>query len=207
MKFFLLTYFISFSYFISVAQSDNDKLFYDFLVNHPSEDCLYEMDSASVKELQKANIVYVNNHRVSLERKSDQTITIDPFGLCNEYRSISMHYHIIDSVEHMFVYRRYAEARKEYGELQLYSKIDGQWQFGQEIQLDWRNFFSISNEEIDRLRNLNQYPTYLVQFKREGIEFSIPWEIYSFDQGSEINGYVKGNGNQPITLSYSNVIP
>ena len=179
----------------------------DFLNESNTEECLGEMDSIQIRELFKANIVFVNNHRVSIERNPRHSRIIDPFGLCDEFRSISLHHYMEDSTEHMFVYRRYAESRKEYGELQLYSKIDGHWKEGQIIKPGWHDFFSISQEEVDRLINLNQYPTFLVTFRENGVEFIIPWEIYSFDQGSEINGYVKGNGSQPILLSYQNLLP
>jgi hypothetical protein len=107
----------------------------------------------------------------------------------------------------MFVYRRYSESISQYGELQLYTKLDGKWEIGQILNLGWHQLFSISQEEIERLRNLNQCPKFLVTFKKEGMEFMIPWEIYSFDQGSEMNCYVRGNGNQPILLSYEKILP
>jgi hypothetical protein len=188
------------------SQPIEDTSYFEFLKSPLSKECLSQLDSSQISELLTANIVIANNHRVSLERKQGGSLVIDPFGLCNEYRSISMHYLNSSDNEYMFVYRRYSEAKEKYGELQLYGKKDGKWTFGKIINFNWQHFFSISDEEIDRLKNLNQYPNYLVTFKPTGIEFTIPWELYSFDQGSEVNGYVKGNGSQPILLSYENLL-
>lgn len=203
----LLYLVIALSSHIVYSQTSEDSLYIDFLQASETRECLNELNSAQVSELFKANIIFVNNHQISMERNPRHSRIIDPFGLCNEYRSISLHHHVQDSTEHMFVYRRYSEARDNYGELQLYSKINGTWEKGQILHPGWSQFFSISNEEIDRLRNLNQYPTFLVTFRENGVEFIIPWEIYSFDQGSEMNGYVKGNGSQPIVLTYDNLLP
>lgn len=190
---------------LSLAQQD-DTVFIDFLNNDPRSSCLAPLDSLALEHLFRSKVIRIKNHNVTLNKINDATITIDPFGLCNEYRAITYRFHKIRGNEYMFVYKKFAEAREEYGELQLYEKIDGSWEFGRTLTFDWKHFFSISQEEIDRLRNLNQYPTYLVTFRERGIEFSIPWEIYSFDQGSEINGYVKGHGSQPILLEYDDII-
>lgn len=184
----------------------DESPFIGFINNQPRKNCLSPLDSLAIEHLFRSNVIRVNNHDVTLNRLNKETISIDPFGLCNEYRSITYHYYQLEGKEFMFVYKRYAEARDDYGELQLYEKKNGHWEFGRILTFNWKHFFSISKEEIDRLRNLNQYPNYLVTFKARGIEFSIPWEIYSFDQGSEINGYVQGNGSQPILLEYKDII-
>lgn len=180
--------------------------FTDFINNQPRKNCLSPLDSLAVEQLFRSNVIRVNNHNVTLNRLSASTISIDPFGLCNEYRTITYHYYQQGEREFMFVYKKYAVVREDYGELQLYEKKKEKWEFGRILTFSWKHFFSISQEEIDRLRNLDQYPNYLVTFRERGIEFSIPWEIYSFDQGSEINGYVQGNGSQPILLEYKDII-
>lgn len=187
----------------SVSQTDQ---FTRFIIENPRKDCLTQLDSISIQELFQSKILRIRNHNVTLVEVKDNTLTIDPFGLCNEYQTISYHLYSEGDRQFMFVYKKYATTRQAYGELQLFEEIDGQWKFGRLLILDWNNFFSISEKEIKRLHDLNQYPKYLIRFTARGIEFSIPWEIYSFDQGSEVNGYVQGNGSQPILLEYSELI-
>lgn len=189
------------------SQTSEDSSYIEFLQDAETRKCLSELDRSQVSELFKANFIFVNNHRISMERNPKQSIVIDPYGLCNEYRSISLRHHTAQNNDYMFVYRRYSESRDKYGELQLYININSKWEPGQILRPGWQHFFSISQEEMDRLRSQNQYPKYLITFKEEGVEFMIPWELYSFEQGSETNGYVKGNGSQPILLSYDNLLP
>ncbi len=206
MKHLVPLFFVILPYLIA-AQTKEDSLYLNFLQSSGTKKCLSELDSSHVSELFESNTVYINNHRISFHKKTHDYYEIDPYGLCNEYRSVFLHHHLSSGTEYMFVYRRFSESKDQYGELQLYSKIKGKWEVGQILNLGWHNFFSISQDEIDRLRNLNQYPKFLIKFKSDGIELNIPWEIYSFDQGSEINGYVKGNGSQPILLSYDSILP
>ncbi len=206
MKHLVPLFFVILPYLIA-AQTEEDSLYISFLQSSGTKKCLSALENSHVSELFESNTVYINNHRISMERKTHEYYEIDPYGLCNEYRSVFLHHHLSNGIEYMFVYRRFSESKDQYGELQLYSKIEDEWKMGQILNLEWHNFFSISQDEIDRLRNLQQYPKFLVEFKKEGMAFTIPWEIYSFDQGSEMNGYVKGRGSQPILISYDSIIP
>ncbi|MGM0479095.1 MAG: hypothetical protein ACQERC_07705 [Bacteroidota bacterium] len=203
---FILFTIVAFSAFYGNAQTQQDSVFTQFLSGLSAVDCLENLDSAQFIDLFDADKIYVNNHTVSIAERKNNTVTIDVFEFCNAYKTISVHYYSALEGEYMFVYRKFADSREEYGALQLYQKVNDEWEFGQRLTFDWHHFFNISEKEVERLRESNQSPKYLVEFRQEGIQLDIPWELYSFGEGSEINSYVTSNGKQPILLPYGSVI-
>ncbi len=188
------------------AQTQKDSIFKDFLSNLSTAECLERLDSIQINDLFGAKKIYVENHTVSISEISENTVKINVSEFCTAYNTISIHYYNALAGEYFFVYRKFAELREDYGALQLYQKKNEEWEFGQRLTFDWQHFFNISEKEVKRLQESQQSPKYLVEFKPQGIQFEIPWELYSFGEGSEINSFVQSNGEQPIILPYATVI-
>ncbi len=188
------------------AQRQNDSIFEDFLSSLSTVECLERLDSIQINDLFGAQKIYVENHTVSMNAIAKNTVKINVAEFCTAYNTISIHYYKSLAGEYFFVYRKFAELREDYGALQLYQKKNEKWELGQRLKFDWQHFFNISEKEVQRLRESKQSPKYLVEFKPQGIQFDIPWELYSFGEGSEINAFVQSNGEQPIILPYAAVI-
>jgi hypothetical protein len=180
---------------------------FSFIKQLDEKQCLNKLKLVELEELFAAGNVYIKNDRLKMNVDRFGNITIFPSGLCNELKAVKLRYYTYLDQEFIFVYRRFTENRDSYGQLQLYIKKDSIWQAGQILQFGWQHLFQISEKEIKRLNELNQYPQYMIEFKENGIEISIPWELYSFDEGTEINGYSQGRGKQPILLQFDEIIP
>ena len=53
------------------------------------------------------------------------------------------------------------------------------------------------------MRELDDFPKCKMTLQETGMRIEIPWELYTYGEGSESNGYAKAGGKQPITIRYS----
>ncbi|MEX1192822.1 MAG: hypothetical protein WEA99_12680 [Brumimicrobium sp.] len=133
---------------------------------------------------------------------TNDVYTLSAKGSCHDTKALRMKHLKKNDVDYIFVFRELIEEDESYGNIQLYEKKDSLWSEGKQIEISWQHLFDVDKKKLQELKELDKHPKCMITFKKEGMRIEIPWEFYTYGEGSENNGYVKGGGKQPILLHY-----
>jgi hypothetical protein len=125
---------------------------------------------------------------------------------CHDTKKLQLKYVKNLTGEFIFLFQERIDGEHNYGNIKLYEYQDSTWNQGKEIAISWTQLFDIDKEDLDELRELDQYPKCMVKFVKDGMRIEIPWQLYTTGDEFEDNGFVKGGGKQPITIQYSHFL-
>lgn len=121
---------------------------------------------------------------------------------CDDIERIHLKYIYHQDVPHVMMYKQKTIASNSFGRLKVYRLEDGEWIRGRRVDVTWQQLFQLTERDLKRLNDVDQFPQYMLQFEDEHIVFDIPWRLYTFGEGSDIDGFSMSGGKQPVRMPY-----
>lgn len=122
---------------------------------------------------------------------------------CHDTKRLQLKHVEYSSGEYVFLYKERIDGEHTYGDVMVYEYQDSSWTQGKKIAISWTNLFDIDKEQLEELRELDQYPKCMINFQKDGMRIEVPWKLYTHGENSQSNGYVHAGGKQPITIQYT----
>lgn len=203
LKYPLIVLLILVSFNVS-SQIKNQEQFASFLTQAELPSCFENIDYHHVEEL----FLYGKTRFESFDITSnydnvEEVLELNTRENCHDTRSLQLKYVDYLTGEYIFLYRQHKDGEHNYGTVKLYEFKDSVWSEGKNITISWEELFDLDKDKLEDLHELDQYPKCMMTFKKTGMRIEIPWELYTYGDGSESNGYVQGRGKHPITIRYS----
>lgn len=167
----------------------------------------YIIDSLSTDELLTAGEIFSKHgHIYANYDRQNEVLILQSDVNCDDVTKLHIKRLTHNQEEYMFVFKEKDVNKNTYGKLKLYQYQDGKWIPGRKIEMSWQRLFNVSEKDLNRLRQLGQYPEYMVKFRSDHFVVEIPWGLYTYGEGSDIDGFSKSRGKQPIKFSYTSFI-
>lgn len=198
MKHFIL-YSLLFFTLNSFAQGE----FIEFLKSENLPECFKGLDPAEVDRLMEQGSIQARNTTFRLDYDHFKNVLyLETSNHCDDIYRIHLKLIFHKEREYVFMYKERVKHSDTYGRLRVYQLDGDEWIGGRTVEVTWQQLFNLSERDLQRLRNVDQYPQYLLSFEERHIEFQIPWRLYTFEEGSENNSFSKGGGKHPVTFPY-----
>ena len=186
------------------GQINNQKVFASFLMQADLPSCFKNMKQNHVEELFTFGKTRVESFDISSNYDNiEEVLDLNTRENCHDTKRLQLKYVDYLSGQYIFLYRQHKDGEHNYGTVKLYELKDSVWSEGTNIIISWEELFDLDKDKLEDLREIDQYPRCMMTFKKTGMRIEIPWELYTYVDGSESNGYVQGRGKQPITIRYS----
>ena len=186
------------------GQIKNQSVFVSFLTQANLPSCFQSLEQNHVDELFTFGKTRVERFEISSNYDDlEDVLELNSRENCHDTKRLQIKYVSYLSGEYIFLFREHKDGEHNYGTVKLYEYKDSLWTQGTKITISWKELFDIDEEKLEDLREIDQYPKCMMTFKKTGMRIEIPWELYTYVDGSESNGYVQGRGKQPITIRYS----
>lgn len=186
------------------SQIKNEKVFASFLTKADLPSCFNNMEENHVDELFTFGKARVESFDISLNYDAiEEVLELNSRENCHDTKKLQLKYLDYLSRDYIFLYREHKDGEHNYGTVKLYEYKDSLWTQGTKLTISWEELFDVDEDQLEDLREIDQYPKCMMTFKKTGMRIEIPWEFYTYVDGSESNGYVQGRGKQPITIRYS----
>lgn len=186
------------------SQIKHQDRFASFLTQAELPSCFNNMEYNHVDELFNYGRTRFNRFDINSNYDEEtEVLELNSKENCNDTRKLQLKYVNYLSGEYIFLYRQHEDGDHNYGTVQLFEYQDSLWSKGKNITISWEQLFDIDKDKLEDLREIDQYPKCMMTFEKTGMRIEIPWELYTYGEGSESNGYVKAGGRQPITIQYS----
>jgi hypothetical protein len=184
--------------------ANSQEEFISFLKQAELPACFKNLESNNVDEIFEYGRTTFESFEISSHYDpSAEVFEITTKENCHDTKKLQLKYVDHLSGEYVFLYRERIDGEQSYGTIMLYEYQDSLWTQGKEIAISWTHLFDIDEEELEELRELDQYPKFMVAFQKEGMRIEVPWKLYTYGDSSQSNGYVKAGGKQPITIQYT----
>ena len=190
--------------FEAIGQIKHQEKFASFLEQAELPSCFQNIDRNHVEELFTFGKTRSESFDITLNYDNiEDVLFLNTRENCHDTEMLQLKYVDYLSGEYIFLYRQHKDGEHNYGNVKLYELKDSVWNQGTQITISWKELFDLDEEKLEDLREIDQYPKCMMTFKKTGMRIEIPWELYTYGDGSESNGYVQGRGKQPITIRYS----
>lgn len=195
-----------FSTFINKSfanDTDYEAKYISFLLSENLPDCFAGLDEEQVKRLLEQREIQARwtTFTVDYDHTHD-VLYLSSTSKCDDIEKMHIKYKVIDSMEYIFMYKEKTVSCNSYGKMKVFVKEDDEWQRGRKIEISWNQLFNLDEKDLERLRKVDQYPSYIINFKRDDIIIEIPWRLYTFGEGSDTDGFSMSKGKQPVNLPY-----
>ena len=121
---------------------------------------------------------------------------------CDDIERIHLKYIIYQNVPHVLMYKQKVIASNSFGRLKVYRLEDEEWIRGRQVDVTWQQLFQLSERDLKRIHDVDQFPKYMLRFDEDHIVFDIPWRLYTFGEGSDVDGFSMSGGKQPVRMPY-----
>lgn len=121
---------------------------------------------------------------------------------CDDIQKIHLKRIVHKEREYVFMYKERVPHSNTYGRLRVFQKDEDEWHRGRVVEVTWEQLFQLNERDLKRLKNADQFPKYMLRFEERNIIFDIPWKLYTFGEGSEIDGFAKSNAKSAAKFPY-----
>ncbi|MCC5922315.1 MAG: hypothetical protein JJT77_00905 [Crocinitomicaceae bacterium] len=121
---------------------------------------------------------------------------------CDDIERILLKYLYYQGIPHVLMYKQKVVNSNSFGRLKVYRLVEDEWVRGRQVDVTWQQLFQLSERDIKRLHDVDQFPKYLLRFEHDHIVFDIPWRLYTFGEGSDVDGFSMSGGKQPVRMPY-----
>ena len=195
----LLIMYLTILPFLSFSQDQ----FISFLKSKNLPDCFAGLNEDQVDRLVTERELRADWTSFTIDYKSDKEVLyLYTTSRCDDIEKIHLKYHVEKGVEYIFMFKEKSVSNDSYGRLKLYVKEGEEWTRGRRVELTWQQLFNLSDKDIKRLRDADQFPKYMIRFEEKHIMFDIPWKLYTFGEGSDNDGFSMSKAKQPVKFPY-----
>lgn len=182
---------------------NGQKEFTEFLKQAELPACYKNLESKDIEELMEYGKTSYNGFQLSAHYdETREVFELSTIKNCHDTKKLQLKYVERGLKDYVFIFQELMEGEQSYGNIKLYECKDSTWTGGREIAVSWTQLFNLDEEELEELRELDQYPKCMVNFEKDGMKIEIPWKLYTYGENSQSNGYVKAGGKQPVILKY-----
>lgn len=203
MKTFTYSKLILLILFFPVLLFAQEDKYIDFLLSKNLPDCFLGLQEEQVERLLEQHEIQARwtTFTVDYDDMND-VLYMSSTSKCDDIEKMHIKYMLIDSVEYIFMYKEKTITCNSYGRMKVFVKQGDEWQRGRKIEMSWQQLFNLDEKALERLRKADQYPKYIIKFEQKDIIIEIPWKLYTFEEGSDNEGFSMGGAKQPVRLPY-----
>ena len=177
--------------------------FIEFLKSDKLPHCFKGLNESDVERLMEQSTIQARNTTFRMDYDHFKNVMyLETSNHCDDIYRIHMKLIFHKEREYVFMYKERVKNSDSYGRLRVYRLDDDEWQEGRTVEVTWQQLFNLNDRDLNRLRNIDKYPQYMLSFEERNIVFEIPWRLYTFEEGSENNAFSKAGGKQPVKFPY-----
>lgn len=123
---------------------------------------------------------------------------------CDDIQKVHLKYLTRDDKDYVFMYKERVPHSNTYGRLRVYNfdTEDSTWVQGRKVEITWEQLFNLNERDLKRLKEIDQFPQYMIRFEENDIVFDIPWRLYTFEEGTVTDGYTMSRGKKAARMPY-----
>lgn len=179
--------------------------FISFLKSDNLPDCLQGFNDDEIDRLLTQHEIQARNttYRLDYDQRTE-VLYLSSTSHCDDIAKVHLKYLTRDNKEYVFMYKERVPHSNTYGRLRVYNfdSSDSTWIAGRKIEVTWEQLFNLNERDLKRLKDIDQFPKYMVRFDDNDIVFDIPWRLYTFEEGSVNDGFTMSGGIKEARMPY-----
>lgn len=201
-----MTKFIILIGFFVTSISFGQEQFIPFLKSKNLPNCFAGLEEEQIDKLVTEHEIRADwtTYKLDYDRVNE-VLYLESTNHCDDIQKVHLKYVIHKELHYVYMYKERVPSSNTYGRLRLYH-LDvetNEWEQGRKLEVSWQQIFSLTEKELDRLRKADQYPKYMITFKKDHISLDIPWKLYTHGEGTDNDGFSMSKGKKPMKLPYS----
>lgn len=193
-----------FSICLLSLQSKGQEQFIPFLKSSYLPNCFAGLNHDQIDRLMTEFEIQADwtTFRVEYDRGLD-VLYLYSSNPCDDIHKVHLKHLFFEGDEFIMMYKERIPNSNTYGRLKAFKLQDEEYVRGRKIDVTWSSLFGFNERQIRRLEQIEQYPKYLLRFEHENIVFEVPWNIYSFEEGRDNDGFSMSGAKAPVRMPYS----
>lgn len=185
--------------------SFQQEQFIDFLKSDNLPNCLKGLNDDELDRLMTQHEIQARNTTFRLDYDNlSEVLYLTTSSHCDDIQKVHLKYLKKDEKDYVFMYKERVPHSDSYGRLRVYNyeAEDSSWVQGRKVEITWEQLFNLNEKDLKRLKDVDQFPKYIIRFEENDIVFDIPWRLYTFEEGSVTDGYTMSRGKKEARMPY-----